>query len=56
MKGMSAEDMLVYQLVAEAGNTGIWSRDIKNKSNLQQPQVTRILKELEKRQLIKAVR
>ncbi len=37
-------------------NQGIWTKDLKMKSNLQQIQVTKILKTLESRQLIKAVK
>ena len=35
---------------------GIWTKELKIKSNLQQPQITKILKSLEGRQLIKAVK
>eukprot|EP00850_Spirogloea_muscicola_P011374 SM000070S21340 [mRNA] locus=s70:401309:404485:+ [translate_table: standard] len=55
-KGLSSEDMLVYQIIQQAGNMGIWTRDMKLRSNLQQPQITKILKTLEGRHLIKAVK
>jgi hypothetical protein len=35
---------------------GIWTRDLKLRSNLQQPQITKIIKTLEGRRLIKAVK
>eukprot|EP01026_Neomeris_dumetosa_P009653 TRINITY_DN13342_c0_g1_i4.p1 TRINITY_DN13342_c0_g1~~TRINITY_DN13342_c0_g1_i4.p1 ORF type:complete len:236 (-),score=51.22 TRINITY_DN13342_c0_g1_i4:67-774(-) len=54
--GLSAEDMLVFQEVQEAGNRGIWSKEIKNRTNIAQTKVTRILKNLEERHIIKAVK
>ncbi|CAI5520297.1 unnamed protein product, partial [Closterium sp. Naga37s-1] len=36
--------------------TGIWTRDMKTRTNLQQPQITKIIKTLEGRKLIKAVK
>eukprot|EP00951_Prasinocladus_malaysianus_P040032 scaffold455207_cov42-Prasinocladus_malaysianus.AAC.1 len=36
--------------------TGMWTKDMKFQSNLQQPQITKILKTLESRKLIKAVK
>eukprot|EP00898_Chlorokybus_atmophyticus_P000277 jgi/Chlat1/124/Chrsp1S03219 len=55
-KGLSSEDMLVYQLIQRSGNMGIWTKDMKIRSNLQQPQITKILKTLEGRKLVKAVK
>eukprot|EP00245_Coleochaete_scutata_P005802 TRINITY_DN19670_c0_g1_i1.p1 TRINITY_DN19670_c0_g1~~TRINITY_DN19670_c0_g1_i1.p1 ORF type:complete len:316 (-),score=71.55 TRINITY_DN19670_c0_g1_i1:238-1098(-) len=55
-KGLASEDMLVYQVIQQSGNMGIWTRDLKMKSNLQQPQITKILKTLESRKLVKAVK
>eukprot|EP00899_Mesostigma_viride_P027464 jgi/Mesvir1/7902/Mv11833-RA.1 len=55
-KGLSSEDMLVYQIIQQAKNMGIWTKDLKMKSNLHQPQITKILKTLESRRLIKAVK
>lgn len=56
LRGLSMDDMLIYQLIREAKTQGVWSRDLKLRSNLQQAQVARILKILEQRTLIKAVR
>lgn len=47
--------MLIYQLIEQSGNRGIWTRDLKFKSNLQAPQITKILKVLEQRKLVKCV-
>ncbi|PSC67959.1 DNA-directed RNA polymerase III subunit RPC6 [Micractinium conductrix] len=55
-KGLTAEDMLVYQCIQAAGNIGIWTRDMKQRTNLQQPKVTKILKALEERLLVKSVK
>lgn len=35
---------------------GVWTKDMKFKTNLQQPQITKILKELETRTLVKAIK
>ena len=37
-------------------DTGIWTKDLKQKSNLPQTQITKIFKTLEGRKLIKAVK
>ncbi|KAF6256768.1 RNA polymerase Rpc34 subunit-domain-containing protein [Scenedesmus sp. NREL 46B-D3] len=37
-KGLSAEELLVYQVIKQAGNTGVWTRDLKVRTNLSQPQ------------------
>ena len=36
--------------------TGMWTKDMKFHSNLQQPQITKILKTLESRKLVKSVK
>ncbi|CAL5219533.1 g1384 [Coccomyxa viridis] len=56
LKGLSPEDVLIYQHIAKAGNLGIWTKDLKLRTNLQNPQVTRILKTLEGRGLVKNVK
>lgn len=53
---LGSEELLVYQNIKEAGNLGIWTRDLKQQSNLQQPQINKILKTLESRQIIKSVK
>eukprot|EP00249_Psilotum_nudum_P007454 c20568_g1_i1 orf=274-1158(+) len=55
-KGLTSEDMLVYQTIQQAGNMGIWTKDMKRNTNLQQPQVAKAIKNLESRSLIKAVK
>ena len=55
-KGLSTEDMLVYQIIQHAGNGGMWTKELKARSNLPAPQITKIFKTLEARKLIKAVK
>ena len=55
-KGLGAEEVLVYQAIDASGDVGIWTRDLRARTNLQQPAVTRILKALEARHLVQAVR
>lgn len=55
-KGLSAEEVLVYQAVEAAGDVGVWTKDLRARTNLQQPAVARMLKALESRGLVKAVR
>ena len=35
---------------------GIWTRDLKSRTNLQQAQITKVLKQLETRRLVKSIR
>eukprot|EP00123_Amoebidium_parasiticum_P020579 comp52870_c0_seq1/m.47712 comp52870_c0_seq1/g.47712 ORF comp52870_c0_seq1/g.47712 comp52870_c0_seq1/m.47712 type:complete len:305 (-) comp52870_c0_seq1:982-1896(-) len=56
IQGLSKEERLVYQFIDEAGNMGIWTRDLRYKANLQQTQMNKILKNLENRQIVKAVK
>ncbi|KAL4425784.1 hypothetical protein ABPG75_009800 [Micractinium tetrahymenae] len=56
LKGLTPEDMLVYQCIQGAGNMGIWTRDMKTRTNLQQPKINKILKTLEERLLVKSVK
>ncbi|KAK6181593.1 hypothetical protein SNE40_009417 [Patella caerulea] len=56
LKGGDNQEKLVYQIIKEAGNKGIWIRDIRYKSNLLMTQLNKILKNLESKKLIKAVK
>lgn len=55
-KGFEKEERLVYQIIEDAGNKGIWMRDIRFKSNLLQAPTIKILRTLESKKLIKSVR
>lgn len=53
LRGLSPADVLIYQLVEKSGNQGIWIKDLRRKSNLSALEIPKILKELQKRKLIK---
>lgn len=55
-KGSDNEEKIVYSIIEEGGNKGIWIRDIRVKSNLIMTQLNKILKNLENKKLIKAVK
>lgn len=55
-KGFENEERLVYQIIEDSGNKGIWVRDIRFRSNLVQTQLMRILRSLESRKMIKSVK
>lgn len=56
VKGADNEEKIVYGIIEEGGNKGIWIRDIRFKSNLLMTQLNKILKSLENKKLIKAVK
>ncbi|CAG5126693.1 unnamed protein product, partial [Candidula unifasciata] len=57
VKGADTEEKIVFQIIRDAQNKGIWTRDIRIKSNLKNIQVlNKILKNLESKKIIKAVR
>ncbi|KAK6638888.1 hypothetical protein RUM43_007158 [Polyplax serrata] len=56
VKGADNEEKVVYSIVEAAGNKGIWIRDIRFQSNLLPTQLNKILKALENKKLIKAVK
>lgn len=55
-RGFEREERLVYQIIEDSSNKGIWTRDIRNSSNLGPAHVTKILKTLESKKLIKLVK
>lgn len=55
-KGADNEEKIVYSIIEEGGNKGVWIRDIRVKSNLIMTQLNKILKNLENKKLIKAVK
>ena len=56
MKGFEKEERLVYQIIEDSGNTGIWIRDIRMKSNLPISTIRKSIKALENKKLIKSVK
>lgn len=56
IKNADSEEKVVFDIIKEAGNMGIWIRDIRTQSNLLMTQLNKILKSLEGKKLIKAVK
>ncbi|KAF5275415.1 hypothetical protein FQA39_LY06872 [Lamprigera yunnana] len=56
IKGSDSEEKIVYKIIEEAGSKGIWIRDIRFKSNLNMTQLNKVLKSLETKKFIKAVK
>ncbi|XP_065225308.1 DNA-directed RNA polymerase III subunit RPC6 [Planococcus citri] len=56
LKGAGNEEKVVYGIVKESGNKGIWIKDIRQKSNLIQLQLNKIIKNLENKKAIKLVK
>ncbi|TMW63777.1 hypothetical protein Poli38472_002718 [Pythium oligandrum] len=56
IKGLTIEQRLVLQEIERAGNKGIWTRDIKTHTNIPQQIVTKTLRVLESRRLVKSVK
>lgn len=56
LRGADNEEKVVYRIVEEAGNKGIWIRDIRIKSNLMPTQLNKIMKNLESKKIIKSVK
>lgn len=53
---ISLEERAVYQVVESAGSKGIWNREIRNQTKLPLNQMSKVLKNLETKKLIKAVK
>lgn len=56
IKGIDNQEKIIYQVIESAGNKGIWMRDIRHRCNLMLTEVNKILKNLESKKLIKAVK
>lgn len=50
------EQLMIYQVIEKAGNKGIWTRDIKTATSVNQNTLTKTLKSLEGRHLIKTAK
>lgn len=53
--GGDVEEKVVYGIIEDAGNVGVWVRDIRHKSNLGMTQLNKLLKAMENKKLIKSV-
>lgn len=56
LQGLAPETMMVYHEIERAGNDGVWNRDIKSSTGVPQNLLSKALKELDKRSLIKSVK
>ncbi|XP_050436349.1 probable DNA-directed RNA polymerase III subunit RPC6 [Adelges cooleyi] len=52
----NTEELVVFNLIRDSGRKGIWIRDVRIKSNLGLPRLKKILKSLEAKKSIKAVK
>lgn len=52
----NTEELVVFNLIRDSGRKGIWIRDVRIKSNLGLPRLKKILKSLETKKAIKAVK
>lgn len=53
---LEGDEKIVYQCIKAADNKGIWTKDLKMRTNLHQTVITKVLKSLESRKIIKAVK
>jgi DNA-directed RNA polymerase III subunit RPC6 len=54
--GLDVAARMVYQIIEKADNKGIWTKDIRMQSNIQQQALNKIFKKLEDRRLIKPIK
>ncbi len=54
--GLDVSARMVYQIIEKAGNMGVWTKDVRIQSNIQQQALNKIFKNLESRKLIKPVK
>lgn len=55
-QGLDVSAKMVLQAIEKAGNNGIWTKDIRMQTNIQQQALNKIFKQLEQRRLIKPVK
>jgi DNA-directed RNA polymerase III subunit RPC6 len=55
-QGLDVSAKMVLQVIEKAGNNGIWTKDIRMQTNIQQQALNKIFKQLEQRRLIKPVK
>lgn len=56
LKYADNEEKVVYRIIEESGNKGIWIRDIRNKANLAALALNKVIKNLESKKMIKSVK
>ena len=55
-QGLDVNAKMVLQVIEKAADNGIWTKDIRMQTNIQQQALTKIFKQLEQRRLIKPVK
>lgn len=50
------EERVVYSIIENAGNKGIWTKDIRFKCNISMLALNKVLKQMESKKLIKSVK
>mmetsp|Transcript_87008 Transcript_87008/g.251312 ORF Transcript_87008/g.251312 Transcript_87008/m.251312 type:complete len:326 (+) Transcript_87008:378-1355(+) len=55
-QGLDVAAKMVLQVIEKAGNQGIWTKDIRMQTNIQQQALNKIFKQLENRRLVKPVK
>lgn len=56
LRSADNEEKLVYRIIKEAGNKGVWIRDIRKECNLLRKQLEKTLRSLENKKLIKSIK
>ncbi|XP_057337816.1 probable DNA-directed RNA polymerase III subunit RPC6 [Microplitis mediator] len=56
MKGADNEEKIVYNIIQQGGDKGVWVRDIRRQSQLYDKQVDKVLKSLESKKFIKEIK
>lgn len=56
MRTADNEEKIIFRIIADAGNKGIWIRDIRSRSNLLPKQLDKVLRSLENGKVIKSVK
>jgi DNA-directed RNA polymerase III subunit RPC6 len=49
-------EKIIYQLLKESGGKGLWLRDIRNKTNIPQSLVSKLLRTMESKKIIKSIK
>lgn len=53
---LNDDEKVIYQCIKTLSNSGIWSKDLKTKTNLHQAVISKYLKSLENKKLVKTVK
>mmetsp|Transcript_47678 Transcript_47678/g.93701 ORF Transcript_47678/g.93701 Transcript_47678/m.93701 type:complete len:298 (+) Transcript_47678:119-1012(+) len=56
LRGLDPNEVILYRMIEKEQHKGIWIRDLRRRSNLQQGKLQKLLKSLTSRKLIKSVK